>query len=206
MKFAKPLLFLLCLVPFATLVVGGLFGWLGANPIDAITDVTGTWTLRFVLITLAVTPIRRVTGWNAIIRVRRMIGLFAFFYGTLHASTYLALDQGFGWQYIVRDIAKRPFITMGALGFTLMVPLALTSTAGWIRRLGGRRWRMLHRLIYITAVCGVIHYLWLVKSDRTRPLTYGAILAVLFAIRAWYAWRPRAVAAPRPQTAPMRRG
>jgi methionine sulfoxide reductase heme-binding subunit len=187
-RYSKVLVFVVCLVPFFGLILGGLQNTLGANPIDQITDVTGTWTLRFVLITLAVTPIRRLTGWNPVIRFRRMLGLFAFFYGTLHLSTYVVLDQFFAWSFILKDIAKRPFITMGMLGFTLMIPLALTSTAGSIRRLGGRRWNQLHRLIYVTAVCGVIHYLWLVKSDRTRPLTYGAILAVLLGARVWYAW------------------
>jgi methionine sulfoxide reductase heme-binding subunit len=196
MRVAKPLVFVACLVPFLTLIANGfgLFGELGANPIDKITDVTGTWTLRFVLITLAVTPIRRLTGWNAIIRMRRMLGLFAFFYGSMHFLTFAAIDQFFAWDFIVADVAKRPFITVGFLGFVLMIPLAITSTAGWIRRLGGKRWNLLHRLIYITAVCGVVHYLWLVKSDITRPLTYGAILALLLAIRVWYAWRPKPAA------------
>jgi methionine sulfoxide reductase heme-binding subunit len=196
MRVAKPLVFVACLVPFLLLIANGfgVFGELGANPIDKITDVTGTWTLRFVLITLAVTPIRRLTGWNPIVRLRRMLGLFAFFYGTMHFLTFAAIDQFFAWDFIVADVAKRPFITVGFLGFVLMIPLAITSTAGWIRRLGGKRWQMLHRLIYITAVCGVVHYLWLVKSDITRPLTYGAILAVLLAIRAWYAWRPKPAA------------
>jgi sulfoxide reductase heme-binding subunit YedZ len=197
MRVAKPLLFVACLGPFLLLIANslGIGGSLGANPIDKITDVTGTWTLRFVMITLAVTPLRRLTGWNAIIRMRRMLGLFAFFYGSMHFLTWAVLDQGLAWQFIGKDIAKRPFITVGMLGLSLMVPLAITSTAGWIRRLGGKRWQLLHRLIYVTAVCGVVHYLWLVKSDRTRPLTYGAILAVLLGIRAWYAWRPKPAAA-----------
>jgi sulfoxide reductase heme-binding subunit YedZ len=190
---AKPLVFVACLVPFLLLIGSGvgIGGSLGANPIDKITDVTGTWTLRFVLITLAVTPIRRLTGWNAIIRFRRMLGLFAFFYGSLHFLTWSVIDQGLALQFIGKDIAKRPYITVGFLGFSLMIPLAITSTAGWIRRLGGKRWQLLHRAIYATAVCGVIHYLWLVKSDINRPLTYGAILAVLLGIRVWYAWRPK---------------
>jgi methionine sulfoxide reductase heme-binding subunit len=199
MRLVKPLVFAACLVPFLSLIANGfgIGGSLGANPIDKITDVTGTWTLRFVLITLAVTPIRRVTGWNTIIRFRRMLGLFAFFYGSLHFLTWAVIDQGLALQFIGADIAKRPYITVGFLGFSLMIPLAITSTAGWIRRLGGKRWQMLHRAIYLTAVCGVIHYLWLVKSDINRPLTYGAILAVLLAIRVWYAWRPK----PKPKPA-----
>ena len=197
-RVAKPLLFLACLIPFLGLLLDAVQSNLGANPIDKITDVTGTWTLRFVMITLAVTPVRRLTGWNAIIKARRMVGLFAFFYGTLHMLTYVVLDQFFGWTYIWADIAKRPYITMGVLGFTMMIPLAITSTAGWIRRLGGRRWNLLHRLIYVTGIAGVVHYLWLVKSDTTRPLTYAAILITLFAIRAWFAWRPaKMVASPR---------
>ena len=189
-------MFVACLGPFLLLIANGLglFGDLGANPIDKITDVTGTWTLRFVLITLAVTPLRRLTGWNAVIRMRRMLGLFAFFYGSMHFLTYAVLDQFFAWEFIVADVAKRPFITVGFLGFVLMIPLAITSTAGWIRRLGGKRWQLLHRLIYITAVCGVVHYLWLVKSDINRPITYGAILALLLGIRVWYAWRPKPAA------------
>jgi methionine sulfoxide reductase heme-binding subunit len=196
MRVAKPILFVACLTPFLLLIANGfgVGGSLGANPIDKITDVTGTWTLRFVMITLAVTPLRRLTGWNAVIRTRRMLGLFAFFYGSMHFLTFAAIDQFFAWDFIVADVVKRPFITVGFLGFVLMIPLAITSTAGWIRRLGGKRWNLLHRLIYVTAVCGVIHYLWLVKSDITRPLTYGAILAVLLAIRAWYAWRPKPAA------------
>jgi len=196
MRVLKPLLFAACLGPFLLLVANGFGagGSLGANPIDKITDVTGTWTLRFVLITLAVTPIRRLTGWNTVIRFRRMLGLFAFFYGSLHFLTWSVLDQGLALQFIGADIAKRPYITVGFLGFSLMIPLAITSTAGWIRRLGGKRWNLLHRAIYLTAVCGVIHYLWLVKSDINRPLTYGAILAVLLGIRAWYAWRPKPAA------------
>jgi sulfoxide reductase heme-binding subunit YedZ len=193
MRVAKPLVFVACLVPFLLLIANGLGvgGSLGANPIDKITDVTGTWTLRFVLITLAVTPLRRLTGWNTLIRFRRMLGLFAFFYGSMHFLTWAVIDQGLAFQFIGADIAKRPYITVGFLGFSLMIPLAITSTAGWIRRLGGKRWNLLHRAIYVTAVCGVIHYLWLVKSDRTRPLIYGAILLVLLAFRAWYAWRPK---------------
>ena len=196
MRVLKPLLFAACLGPFLLLVANGfgIGGSLGANPIDKITDVTGTWTLRFVLITLAVTPLRRLTGWNLLIRFRRMLGLFAFFYGSMHFLTWSVLDQGLALQFIGADIAKRPYITVGFLGFSLMIPLAITSTAGWIRRLGGKRWQLLHRAIYLTAVCGVIHYLWLVKSDINRPLTYGAILAVLLGIRVWYAWRPKPAA------------
>ena len=188
-RISKPFLFLACLVPAILL---GWAAWqdaLGANPISEITHITGDWTLRFVLITLAITPLRKLTGWNAVIRYRRMLGLFAFFYATLHFLTYLVLDQYFAWEFILKDIAKRPYITVGFLGFVLLIPLALTSTAGWIRRLGGKRWQQLHRLIYITAVAGIVHYWWLVKSDISRPLAYGAVLGLLFAIRLWYTAR-----------------
>jgi len=187
-RISKPFLFLACLVPAVLLGWNAYHNNLGANPISEITHVTGDWTLRFVLISLAVTPFRRLTGWNAIIRYRRMLGLFAFFYASLHFMTYIGLDQGFAWEYILPDIAKRPYITVGFLGFVLLIPLALTSTTGWIRRLG-KRWTQIHRLIYVTAVAGVVHYWWLVKSDISRPLAYGAVLGVLFAIRLWYVAR-----------------
>jgi sulfoxide reductase heme-binding subunit YedZ len=164
-----------------------LTGNLGANPVEAITHATGDWTLRFLLITLAITPLRRLSGWNRVIGFRRMLGLFAFFYGTLHLLTYLWLDKFFVWADILHDLPKRPFITIGFSAFVLMVPLALTSTAASIRRLGGRRWRALHRLIYVTALFGVVHYWWLVKADITRPATYACILALLFLARAWFA-------------------
>jgi sulfoxide reductase heme-binding subunit YedZ len=199
---SKPFVFLVCLVPAVVLSWAAWHDMLGPNPINEITHITGDWTLRFVLITLAVTPFRKLTGWNPIIRYRRMLGLFAFFYGTLHFLTYLVLDHYFDWSEILADIAKRPYVTVGFLGFVLMIPLAVTSTAGWIRRLGGKRWNLLHRLIYVTAIAGVVHYWWLVKADISKPLAYGAILAVLFAIRLWYNTRrsafpsraPRAVA------------
>jgi sulfoxide reductase heme-binding subunit YedZ len=156
---------------------------LGANPVEFITHATGDWTLRFLAITLAVSPLRRLLGLPELIRFRRMLGLFAFFYGCLHFTTYLWLDKFFNFDEIAKDVWKRPFITAGFLGFISMAPLALTSTAGWIRRLGGRRWQMLHRLIYISAIAGVVHYYWLVKSDVRKPLLYGAIVFVLLAER-----------------------
>ena len=187
-RISKPFVFLAGLTPAVLLAWDAFHDALGANPISEITHVTGDWTLRLILITLAITPIRKLTGWNAIIRYRRMVGLFAFFYASLHFLTYVVLDQNLGWSYILADIAKRPYITVGFLGFVLLVPLALTSTTGWIRRLG-KRWQQLHRLVYVTAIAGVVHYWWLVKSDIALPLTYGAILAVLFAIRVWYTAR-----------------
>jgi methionine sulfoxide reductase heme-binding subunit len=165
----------------------GYLGDLGANPIEKITHSTGDWTLRFLLITLAITPLRRALGAPALIRFRRMLGLFAFFYGCLHFLTYIWLDKFFDVHGMLADIAKRKFITVGLTAFVLLIPLAVTSTAGWIRRLGGRRWRALHRLIYFSAIAGVIHYLWLVKADIRKPLEYGSILALLlfYRIMSW---------------------
>jgi sulfoxide reductase heme-binding subunit YedZ len=193
----KSLVFLAALAPAAWLVYGVFADALGANPIDAITDETGTWTLRFLVLTLLVTPLRRWTGWNVLIRFRRMLGLFAFFYGTLHFLTYIWLDQFFDLQEVGADIVKRPFITVGFTAFVLMIPLALTSTAGWIRRLGGRKWNLLHRLVYVSAVAGVVHYWWLVKADVSRPVRYGAIVAILLLARAVIAYNARHGASPR---------
>ena len=177
--------------PLAYLAWGAVNGGLGANPIEAITRETGTWTLRVLVITLAVTPLRRLTGWNDAIKFRRMLGLFAFFYGTLHLMTYVWLDQFFDLASMVKDVTKRPFITAGAAAFLLMVPLAVTSTAGMIRRMGGRAWRRLHRLAYASAVVGVLHYWWLVKLDTTRPRNYAVILGALLGIRLFVFLRPR---------------
>ena len=188
----KAALFLLALAPLAWLAWRAGGGGLGANPLEAITHATGDWTLRFLLATLAVTPLRAFTGVNALIRFRRMLGLFAFFYGTLHLLTYLWFDQFFSWPEILRDIPKRPFITVGFAAFALMVPLAATSTAGMIRRLGGARWRALHRLVYASAVLGVVHYWWLVKADVRLPRAYAIVLGVLLAARLWLAFRRRA--------------
>jgi len=204
MRIAKVLLFVLALSPAVSTGVLVLMGKGGANPIDTITDTTGIWTLRFVLATLAVTPIRRLTGWNPIVRVRRMLGLFAFFYGSLHFLTWLVLDQFFGWDFILADIAKRPYITVGFTGFVLMIPLAITSTAGWIRRLGGRWWNRLHRLVYATAVAGVIHFLWLVKVVEAEQIFYAGIVAALLGLRVWWAITKRTAAASVPSTRPAR--
>jgi methionine sulfoxide reductase heme-binding subunit len=197
MRLLKPLVFVLALAPLGYLVYGAFADTLGANPIDAITDETGTWTLRFLVLTLLVTPLRKWTGWNRLIRFRRMLGLFAFFYGSLHFLTYIWLDQYFVLDDIVADIAKRPFITMGFTAFVLMVPLALTSTAWSIRRLGGRRWNLLHRLVYLSAIAGVIHYWWLVKADISRPVRYAGIVCILLAARVWFAYNARHGASPR---------
>jgi sulfoxide reductase heme-binding subunit YedZ len=175
--------FLVCLGPLTTLVWKAFHDQLGANPVDVITRSTGKWTLTFLLITLSVTPLRKLTASPWLVRFRRMLGLFAFFYGTLHLTTYLWLDKFFDVPAMLHDIAKRRFITAGMTAWTLMLPLALTSTAGWIRRLGGKRWQKLHRLIYVSAAAGVVHFVWLVKADLRRPLTFGIILVVLLAYR-----------------------
>ncbi|MGE5361005.1 MAG: sulfite oxidase heme-binding subunit YedZ [Bacteroidales bacterium] len=194
MRAAKAALFALCLVPAAALVWRAQYGSLGVNPIETITHATGDWTLRLLLLTLAVTPLRRIIGWNRLIGFRRMIGLFAFFYATLHLLTYAWLDQMFAWPSILHDIPKRPFITVGFAAFVLLVPLALTSTAGAIRRLGGVWWRRLHSLVYVAAALGVVHFWWLVKADISRPAQYGCGLAVLLLARAWFAARKRLAA------------
>jgi len=190
-RLLRPLVFAASLGPVFFLALGALQGTLGANPIEAITRSTGVWTLRFMLLTLAVTPLRVWSGWNDVIRVRRMLGLFAFFYGSLHLVTYVWLDQFFDWAAIVKDVAKRPFITAGFSAYVLLVPLALTSTAAMIRRLGGRTWRRLHRLAYVAAAIGVVHYWWLVKLDTRPPRNYGILLAALLLVRLVTAYRGR---------------
>jgi sulfoxide reductase heme-binding subunit YedZ len=219
----KPAVFLAALAPAVTLAYltwaayrgeqsawPALTGNLSPNPLSDITNKTGLWTLRFICLTLAITPLRRMTGWNGAIRFRRMFGLFAFFYGTLHFLTYAILDRfmslevpdmtsATAWRalavWIADDIAMRPYITVGFTAFILMLPLAATSTAGMIRRLGGRRWQLLHRLIYVSAVAGVLHFWWLVKLDVRRPAFYGLIVAILLGIRVLRA-RLRTAAAP----------
>jgi sulfoxide reductase heme-binding subunit YedZ len=176
-------IFLACLAPLANLAWRALHAELGANPIEAITHSTGTCTLVFLLITLSVTPLRKLTRQYWLINLRRMFGLFAFFYGCLHLTTYVWLDKFFDVHEMLADIAKRRFITAGLAGFVLMIPLALTSTKGWIRRLGGKRWQALHRLIYLSAAAGVIHYIWLVKADLRAPLSYAFVLLVLLGYR-----------------------
>jgi len=175
--------FLLCLLPLGRLGWLGYTGGLGANPIEFITRSTGTWTLTFLLITLGVTPARKLSGWNSLIKLRRMLGLYAFFYGSLHFTTYFWLDQFFDMAAIVKDVAKRPFITVGFSSFLLLIPLALTSTRAMIRRLGGKRWQQLHRLVYFIAIGGVFHFLWQVKADTRRPTIYGVVLAILLTYR-----------------------
>jgi sulfoxide reductase heme-binding subunit YedZ len=189
-KLLKVAVFLAALVPLALLGLKAYQGNLGANPIEVITHATGDWTIRFLLITLAITPLRRITGWQGWIRFRRMTGLFAFFYGLLHLTTWLWLDKFFDVHEMIADVYKRRFITVGMAALLLLSPLALTSTKGWIRRLG-TRWQKLHRLIYVSATLGVIHYWWLVKSDISKPAQYAVILAVLLGIRVLIAVRKR---------------
>jgi sulfoxide reductase heme-binding subunit YedZ len=190
---SKPLVLAAGLVPMARIAWGILFDpdLLGANPAEFIEHGTGDWALQFLLLTLAVSPLRRLTGWNGLIRYRRMLGLFAFFYGVVHLGCYVAFDKYFDLGEIVHDIAKRPYITVGFAALVLMTPLAVTSTKGWIRRMGGPAWNRLHQLIYPIAVLGVLHYWWLVKRDITWPAIYGAILIALLGYRAWLRLRPR---------------
>jgi sulfoxide reductase heme-binding subunit YedZ len=183
LRWVKPIVFLACLGPLGRLAWKGFHGMLGANPIEVITHATGDWTLTFLLITLSITPLRKLTRQYWLIGLRRMFGLYAFFYGTLHLTTYVWLDKFFNVHEMLADVAKRRFITAGLTAFVLMVPLALTSTKGWIRRMGGKRWQALHRLIYFSATAGVIHYTWLVKADLRKPLQYASVLAVLMVYR-----------------------
>jgi methionine sulfoxide reductase heme-binding subunit len=190
-RVAKAAFFVLALLPFTRLVAGFFLDRLGANPIELITHSTGTWTLTFVLITLSVTPLRQITGWHWLLRLRRMFGLFAFFYVCLHFTTYIWFDQFFDWQAIWKDILKRRFIWIGISAFLMLIALAATSTNAAIRRLGVPGWQRLHRLVYVVAICGVVHYWWLVKKDITQPFIYGCVLAALLAFRVVQAWRKR---------------
>jgi sulfoxide reductase heme-binding subunit YedZ len=199
----KPVVFVAALGPAGWLVWAALTGNLSANPLSDLTNETGVWTLRFLCVTLAITPLRRITGWNSLIRFRRMVGLFAFFYGTMHFLTYVIVDRFAGLDFpngivawttirnlaksVGDDIYKRPFITVGFTAWSTMVPLAVTSTAGMIRRLGGRLWNKIHRLVYVTASAGVIHYWWLVKADVRRPITYGVVVGLLLGYRLYWA-------------------
>lgn len=183
---AKAIVFAFALVPLGKLVAGVVYfpDWLGANPAEFITRSTGDWTLRFLLVTLAVTPLRKLVGWHWLLRFRRMLGLFAFFYGTVHLSSYVAFDHVFDVTEILLDIVKRPFITVGLTAFLLMAPLAMTSTDGMVRRLGAKRWLALHRLVYLIAPLGVLHFWWMVKRDITEPAIYAVLLAILLGYRA----------------------
>ena len=189
-RVTKPLVFLLCLLPVAYLLAGAFSiagQGLGANPIEELLHALGRWGLKILLLTLAITPLRRWTGWNWLIRFRRMLGLFAFFYIVLHFLVYAVLDQGLDLEAIVEDVLKRPYITLGMAGLLMLVPLAVTSTKGMMRRLG-KRWQKLHRLVYVIAVVAVWHFYWQVKLDTLEPILYALVLAGLLGVRVYFAW------------------
>ena len=175
--------FLAALVPFGVIAAAAASGELGANPVEALIHHFGEWALRLMLATLAVTPLRRLTGWSQAVRLRRMLGLFAFFYTVLHLATYVVLDRSLLVEEILEDLTERPYVMVGFAGFVLLVPLAATSTNAMIRRLGGRRWRLLHRLAYVAAAAGVVHFWWLVKADVREPFIHAAVLALLLVLR-----------------------
>lgn len=190
-KYVKILIFLLALIPFGLLTARAFSGTLGANPVETITHATGQWSLRFLLLTLAITPLRQLTGWNSVQRGRRMLGLFAFFYACLHVLTFLVFDHFFNWSAIFEDIVKRPYITLGFLAFVLLIPLAGTSTKRMMQRLK-RNWQRLHRLVYPAGGLAVAHFLWLVKADLLEPMIYLSVLLVLLGYRVWRYWQKRA--------------
>jgi methionine sulfoxide reductase heme-binding subunit len=198
---AKVVAFLAALVPLALLIRATLTGNLGVNPAETIRLETGRWALKFLLLSLAITPVRRLTGWNILIQYRRLLGLYAFFYASLHLVTYWAFDLGFAFGPMLGDIVKRPFITVGFASFLLMVPLALTSTKGWIRRLG-KKWALLHRLVYGAAIFAVVHFAWKVKVFTGDPVSYAAILTILLGFRLFWAVRRR-LAPVRPPKLPV---
>lgn len=190
-RWGKPLVFVLCLLPLGLLAWQVADGSIGPNAVEAVLHFTGLWALRLLLVTLAVTPLRQLTGQAWLVRFRRMLGLFAFFYALLHLLVYLVLDRALMWDEIIHDIAERPYITVGFAALVMLVPLAVTSTRGWVKRLG-RRWKSLHTLIYPIAVLGVLHFIWLVKADLREPLIYAGLLVVLLAARVpWKEWRGR---------------
>jgi sulfoxide reductase heme-binding subunit YedZ len=187
-KLLKPLAFVLALLPAGYLVYRTYTNDLGVNPAETLQLETGGWALKFLLITLAITPLRRLTGWNRVIQYRRMVGLFAFFYASMHFLTYIVLDKYFAFGEMIADVAKRPFITAGFVAFTAMVPLAVTSTKGWIRRLG-RRWQSLHRLIYLSGVAAAVHFVWKVKVAVGEPVYYAIVMALLLGFRVFWQLR-----------------
>ncbi len=198
----KAALFVVCLMPLGLLIWRGFTGNVTANPIEFITHTLGWWTLGFLLVTLSVTPLRRMLDMPWLLRLRRMLGLYAFFYASLHFLTWLVIDQFFDWNDIVKDIIKRPYITVGFTAFVFLIPLAATSTNAMVRRLGAARWQLLHRLVYVIATLGVVHFWWLVKKDIREPAAFALVLAVLLGVRLITAWRKRSVAtAARPREA-----
>ena len=188
-RVVKPALYLAAVLPFTWLVFALVTGLVMGDEVKFMQHVTGDTALTCLMLTLSVTPLRRLTGWNELIKVRRLIGLTAFWYACLHLSTYLVFDQSLSIDEIAKDIVKHPWVLVGFTAFLCLVPLAITSTTGWVRRLGGKRWQRLHRLVYVAAIAGVLHYFWLVKKDIQAPLVYGAILLVLLGIRVWLARR-----------------
>jgi sulfoxide reductase heme-binding subunit YedZ len=202
-KWAKIIVFSLSSVPLLVIIWRGFHNNLTANPVEFLQHKTGDWTLRFLIFTLCVTPFRKVLNLPELIRIRRMLGLFAFFYASLHFLTYLGPDQSFNFAGMLKDVVKRPFITVGFTAFVLLVPLVVTSTAAWVRRLGGKRWQALHRSIYLCAILGVIHYYWLVKSDIREPLFYGFLVGILLLWR-FTEWLTKRRAAALAHTAPIR--
>jgi sulfoxide reductase heme-binding subunit YedZ len=194
----KPIVWMACLTPLALLIYDGFTANLTANPVEKITNTTGIWTLRLIVASLLITPLRWATGFNQLINYRRLLGLFAFFYASIHFSIYVVTTffiggfSEFDASGLWADLVERPYITAGFTAFVLMIPLAITSTAGWIRRMGGKRWNLLHRLIYITALAAVLHYFWKVKLDATYPVYYGIAVAALLGFRAWRYFAKRA--------------
>ena len=201
-RLVKPAVWIACLTPLSLLVLHAFRGELSANPVEDVTNTTGIWTLRLIVATLAITPLRWLTGINQLIQYRRVVGLFAFFYGSLHFLTYFILDHQLQFGGLWDDVKKRPYITAGFTAFVLMIPLAITSTTGWIRRMGGRNWNLLHRLIYITALAAVLHYFWKVKLDTTNPIYYGLVVAALLAVRVVHSARRRQTASVSRKPAP----
>jgi len=186
-RVVKPVLYLAATLPFAWLLLALITGRVMGDQVKFMQHVTGDTALTCLMLTLAVTPLRRLTGWNELIRIRRLIGLTAFWYACLHLTTYLVFDQSLSLMEIAKDIAKHPWVLVGFAAFLCLVPLAVTSTTGWVRRLGGKRWQRLHRLVYVAAAAGVLHYFWLVKKDVRWPLMYGVVLLVLLGSRVWLA-------------------
>jgi sulfoxide reductase heme-binding subunit YedZ len=203
-KWTKAVVFAASSIPFTLLAVGLLRNDLGINPVETLQHTTGDWTINFLVVTLAITPLRKTLNIPELIRYRRMLGLFAFFYVTLHFLTYLGPDQSFNFSGMWDDVAKRKFVTVGFAAFVLLIPLAVTSTSGMIRRLGGKRWQALHRLVYVCAILGVAHYYWLVKSDVRKPLFYGLLVGILSLWRVWDFYLRRKGSAPARQLDPVR--
>lgn len=206
-KLVKALLFALALLPAVRLLVFGFTGRLGANPIEFITRSSGDWTLYFICLTLAVTPLRRFTNWHWLVKLRRMIGLFGFFYASLHFTTFLWFDHFFDIGEMLKDMVKRPFITVGFIAFVLLLPLALTSTNGMIRRLGGKRWQWLHRSVYVVAMLGILHFWWMRagKHNFEKPILFGTIVAALLLVRIYFAWRNRGAGVAKSRAAVQKR-